>query len=124
MVRSIRMMLVAAVALAWPALAMAQASHDGALKRDIRCMLIISQMQVPPEQQASIQITQQYLFGRMDVEAGDTDWTDRVAAEARSMEGKDIAAETAACGAYISEKGKALVERGERLQAIGKARQR
>jgi hypothetical protein len=97
------------------------AANQSAYIRDMRCMVILSQMKVAPEQQASLQITMNYLMGRMDAEFGDVDWTDRVMQEIRSMEGKDLTAETRACGAYVSAKGKSLLDRGRRLQDMGKA---
>jgi hypothetical protein len=113
----------AGLMLSQPALAAAQPKNDAAFVRDIRCLVIMSQLEVAPEQAEAKQITLNYLMGRMDAESGDTDWTSRVMAEIKSMQGKDLTAETKACGVYVSAKGKALVDRGQRLQEAGKAEQ-
>jgi hypothetical protein len=133
MKRAVFRALAAALAFSAPALAVADDTvqtakpplsavpNQSAYIRDMRCMVILSQMKVAPEQQASLQITMNYLMGRMDAESGDVDWTNRVMQEIRSMEGKDLTSETRACGAYVSAKGKALLDRGRRLQDMGKA---
>ena len=116
-----RTLIAGAMALA----AMATATGAGAqpkkdaLTRDIRCMIILAGAQATPEQKAAMQMSQVYLFGRMDAESGDTDWVPKVMAEAKAMEGKDISAEQRECGAYLVEKGRQMVEKGERLQRLG-----
>ncbi len=97
----------------------ARAQGQDTLTRDIRCLIILSNAKLAPEQQAAVGMTQAYLFGRMDAGSGDTDWVPKVVVQAKAMEGKDVSAEQQACGAFLTKKGRDMVERGERLQRLG-----
>jgi hypothetical protein len=87
-------------------------------------MLILTNAKPPAEQQAAVQMSQIYLFGRMDAESGDTDWVPKVIAEAKAMAGKDISADQKACSAFLVTKGREMIERGQRLQRIGEEMQK
>ena len=111
----------ATLATAAQAQAPAPAQTQDNLTRDVRCLVILSNMKLPAEQQTALGVSVAYLFGRIDAGSRDSDWVDRVAAEAKSMEGKDVSAEQRACGAFLVTKGRLMVERGERLKAMGEA---
>src|SRR5688500_1604902 len=105
-----------ASALAAAAGAMTLATSDPAAdtqSRDVRCLLIVANAEVPEDKKAAIAIVQAYLFGRMDALSGDTDWVPTVVTEAKAMEGADRAAVARACGDFLQTKGQEMMERGE-----------
>ncbi len=90
-------------------------------KSDVRCLVAISSLQRSDDAaiKAAAALGMLYFMGRLDGRNPNLDYEAAMAAEAGPMKGQNISGLLQTCGKTMQDRGKMMMEVGERLQRRG-----